>query len=60
MKPGEDRPDPDALLRLAAREGRGKLKVFLGAAPGVGKTYEMLSEAAGRRRAGTDRTGGAA
>ena len=54
MKPGDDRPDPDALLRLVAREGRGRLKVFLGAAPGVGKTYEMLSEAAGRRKGGTD------
>jgi two-component system sensor histidine kinase KdpD len=41
------RPDPDALLALAAREGRGALKVFLGAAPGVGKTMEMLAE--GRR-----------
>ena len=38
------RPDPDALLQLAAREGRGKLTVFLGAAPGVGKTYEMLPQ----------------
>ena len=36
------RPDPDALLALAGREGRGKLKVFLGAAPGVGKTFAML------------------
>jgi two-component system sensor histidine kinase KdpD len=36
------RPDPDALLSLAAGERRGKLKVFLGAAPGVGKTYAML------------------
>jgi len=36
------RPDPDALLALAGKEGRGKLKVFLGAAPGVGKTFAML------------------
>jgi two-component system sensor histidine kinase KdpD len=42
------RPDPDALIAAAAREGRGRLKVFLGAAPGVGKTWEML--AAGRQR----------
>ncbi len=49
-----DRPDPDALLRIAAREGRGRLKVFLGAAPGVGKTFEMLSEGAARRRNGAD------
>lgn len=50
----QTRPDPDALLRAAAREGRGKLKVFLGAAPGVGKTYEMLSDGASRRDAGID------
>ncbi|UXN58206.1 sensor histidine kinase [Phyllobacterium zundukense] len=38
----ERRPSPDALLENAERETRGRLKVFLGAAPGVGKTYEML------------------
>ena len=43
------RPDPDALLALAGREGRGKLKVFLGAAPGVGKTFAMLWAPAGSR-----------
>ncbi len=43
------RPSPDALLKQAGEEGRGRLKVFLGAAPGVGKTYEMLSEARQRR-----------
>ena len=48
------RPDPDALLALAAREGRGRLKVFLGAAPGVGKTYEMLVQARRRSLGGTD------
>ncbi len=40
------RPDPDALLAEAGRAGRGRLKVFLGMAPGVGKTYEMLQQAA--------------
>ncbi|WP_310533464.1 sensor histidine kinase KdpD [Novosphingobium sp.] len=50
----ETRPDPDALLRAASREGKGRLKVFLGAAPGVGKTFEMLTEGAARRDAGTD------
>ena len=52
----ESRPDPDALLRTLAQEAsqQGRLKVFLGAAPGVGKTYEMLSEAAARRDAGED------
>ena len=41
----ERRPDPDALLALAEKDRRGKLTVFLGAAPGVGKTYEMLRAA---------------
>nr|WP_157216830.1 sensor histidine kinase KdpD [Sphingomonas formosensis] len=49
-----DRPQPEAFLRAAAQEGRGKLKVFLGAAPGVGKTYEMLNEGMARRKAGVD------
>lgn len=39
------RPDPAALLQLAARERRGKLTIFLGMAPGVGKTYAMLERA---------------
>ena len=43
------RPDPDALLADARRQGRGRLKVYLGMAPGVGKTFEMLTD--GKRRA---------
>jgi two-component system sensor histidine kinase KdpD len=41
------RPDPDSLLREIQREEkkRGRLKIFLGYAPGVGKTYAMLQEA---------------
>jgi two-component system sensor histidine kinase KdpD len=39
------RPDPDALLRHMERLRRGRLKIFLGLAPGVGKTYAMLQEA---------------
>ena len=50
----DQRPNPEALLRQAAQEGRGRLKVFLGAAPGVGKTYEMLSDGAARRAGGVD------
>jgi two-component system sensor histidine kinase KdpD len=51
MKPDEPRrPDPDALLAEASKVGRGRLKVFLGMAPGVGKTYEMLAQAARRAR----------
>ncbi len=41
----DKRPDPDALLALSNR-GRGRLKIFVGAAPGVGKTYAMLQAAA--------------
>jgi two-component system sensor histidine kinase KdpD len=55
MTPDEPRrPDPDALLAEAAKAGRGRLKVFLGMAPGVGKTYEMLSAARRRKDAGGD------
>src|SRR3984885_13798411 len=50
----DQRPSPEALLAAAAREGRGRLKVFLGAAPGVGKTYEMLRQAQRRRQEGVD------
>ncbi len=52
--PAPDRPAPEAFLRQAAQEGRGRLKVFLGAAPGVGKTYEMLTDGMQRRRSGVD------
>src|SRR3982751_4108549 len=48
------RPSADALLHAARQEERGRLKIFLGAAPGVGKTFEMLREGAERQRAGTD------
>ena len=39
------RPTPEALLATTQREGRGKLKIFLGASPGVGKTFAMLEAA---------------
>ena len=52
----EHRPSPEALLEAARREeGRvGKLRIFVGAAPGVGKTYEMLQQAHARRKDGYD------
>jgi two-component system sensor histidine kinase KdpD len=52
----DQRPSPDALLEAARREQRetGRLKIFLGAAPGVGKTYEMLQSAHARLSAGVD------
>ncbi len=48
------RPSPDALLEEARREHRGKLKIFIGAAPGVGKTYSMLRAAQARKKEGVD------
>ena len=48
------RPSPDALLKAARRDARGKLKIILGAAPGVGKTCEMLREGAELQREGRD------
>src|SRR3954465_2075211 len=52
----EQRPSPEALLEAAPREESraGKLKIFVGAAPGVGKTYEMLQSAHARIKAGAD------
>src|SRR5947209_5168919 len=54
MSPDDRRPSPDALLAEAKRGERGRLKIFLGAAPGVGKTYQMLLTAQARRRDGVD------
>src|SRR6186997_193759 len=57
IRPDPDqRPSPDALLEMARREEShaGKLKIFVGAAPGVGKTYEMLQEAHARKSDGYD------
>ena len=58
MSDKNGRPDPDKLLSLVNRDrtnsGRGRLKIFLGAAAGVGKTYSMLSEALRLREAGRD------
>ena len=50
----DQRPSPDALLRQATSEGKGRLKIFLGAAPGVGKTFKMLSAAQAARGEGID------
>src|SRR6516162_2521212 len=52
----DQRPSPEALLEAARREEArvGKLRIFVGAAPGVGKTYEMLQQARARRKDGYD------
>src|ERR1700748_48663 len=50
----DQRPSPEALLEAVRREDSrvGKLRIFVGAAPGVGKTYEMLLQARGRKKDG--------
>ena len=58
--PEESRPDPEALLRrLQQKEQKaerraGELKIFVGAAAGVGKTYQMLEEAQSLKKDGVD------
>lgn len=54
----KQRPTPEKFLQRIKEEerhqSRGKLKIFLGAAPGVGKTYAMLEEALNKRTQGLD------
>jgi two-component system sensor histidine kinase KdpD len=53
----EQRPSPEALLAEAKREEKGRagrLKIFVGAAPGVGKTFEMLQSARAKLKEGVD------
>ena len=53
----DDRPTPESFLAAARGEGErcvGRLKIFLGASPGVGKTFAMIEEARVRQRAGLD------
>ncbi|MGZ4111806.1 MAG: sensor histidine kinase KdpD, partial [Tumebacillaceae bacterium] len=51
---GEKRKSPEDLLKMIKRENRGYLKIFIGAAPGVGKTYTMLREGNDMRKSGAD------
>jgi two-component system, OmpR family, sensor histidine kinase KdpD len=50
----QDRPPPEHFLTLIREQKRGRLKVYLGFAAGVGKTYEMLQEAQRIQRQGVD------
>ena len=54
----KQRPSPEKLLQQVQDEEReqrsGKLKIYLGAAPGVGKTYTMLQDAHSKRKTGLD------
>src|ERR1700722_1789320 len=52
--PDDTRPTPESLLADAGRSTRGKFKIFIGAAPGVGKTFSMLRAAQSRKTEGVD------
>jgi two-component system sensor histidine kinase KdpD len=47
-------PSADALLARLKEEDRARLRIYIGAAPGVGKTYTMLQEAHALRARGLD------
>ncbi len=50
----DQRPDPEALLAKIEREQRARLRIYLGASPGVGKTFAMLEEGALLQKQGVD------
>ena len=50
----DQRPEPESFLDLVAQPLRGRLKIYVGAAAGVGKTYKMLEEAHQLRAKGID------
>ena len=50
----EFRPSPESLLKLVEEKERAKLRVYIGAAAGVGKTYQMLEDAHALRKQGID------
>jgi two-component system sensor histidine kinase KdpD len=54
MSTDNSRPPPEHFLNLIQRQKRGRLKIYLGYAAGVGKTYEMLLEAQRLKRQGVD------
>ena len=54
MNADRETPPAEGPLRGAGPGSRGRLKIFLGAAPGVGKTYEMLTDGVARKKGGVD------
>jgi two-component system, OmpR family, sensor histidine kinase KdpD len=50
----DQRPEPESFLDLVAQPLKGRLKIYIGAAAGVGKTYKMLEEAHQLRAKGID------
>jgi len=56
--PDRERPSPEALLARLQEGDKPRLRVYIGAAPGVGKTYDMLREAQSLKERGVDVVGG--
>jgi two-component system sensor histidine kinase KdpD len=54
MTDNDHRPSPESLLARLKQAERARLRVYIGAAPGVGKTYQMLEDAQQLKRQGTD------
>src|SRR5262245_2421232 len=54
MSTDPTRPSPEQFLSMLREQQRGRLKVYLGFAPGVGKTYEMLQEGHRLKRQGVN------
>src|SRR5438067_13365125 len=54
LRMNEGRPRPEDFLELVERAKRGRLKVYIGAAAGVGKTYQILEEARALQKRGVD------
>src|SRR3954465_8409351 len=54
MKENGSRPSPESLLAKLNEGERARLRVYIGAAPGVGKTYQMLEDAHQLKRQGVD------
>lgn len=51
---GDKRPSPESLLKMVEERTRAKLRVYIGAAAGVGKTFRMLQDARGLKEQGVD------
>lgn len=58
MNENGSRPSPESLLARLRQGERAKLRVYIGAAPGVGKTYQMLEDAHALKRQGVDTVAG--
>lgn len=54
MKENGNRPSPESLLARLKKGERANLRVYIGAAPGVGKTYQMLEDAHALKKQGVD------